>query len=323
MASADAPDRLSANPHHGHAQPLVSVVVPTFNAERFVERALTSVAKQTLKSTETIVVDDASKDRTTAVVQSWRDRGVRLLAQTVNRGPAAARNIGIRAATGTYVAFLDADDEWMPEKLERQVAILAKHPAASFCGCNAVWRFPDGSVESSVSTQHPVVEGSEAWRTLLRYSFVQTPSVTARRDTLLKANGFDESLSVGEDQDLWLRLAMMGPIVWAHEPLVTVHKLADGYMASNAAREFECLLPMIERHVAARRNDLSSAERRAILGTRFSQIGRNLYGAGRLGPGGKLIAQAIAMGFRPGMHLAFLLHASPIGQWLKARLRRA
>lgn len=323
MAPADAPDRPSISKNPEHALPLVSVVIPTFNAERFVERALTSVASQTLKSTETIVIDDASKDRTTAVVRTWQSRGVRLLAQAVNRGPAAARNIGIRAATGMYVAFLDADDEWMPEKLERQVAVLTKNPAASFCGCNAVWRFPDGSVESSVSAQHPVVEGSEAWRVLLRYSFVQTPSVVARREILLRANGFDESLAVGEDQDLWLRLAMMGPVVWAHESLVTVHKLADGYMASNAAREYECLLPMIERHVAARRNDLSSAERRAILGTRFSQIGRNLYGAGMLGPGGKLIVQAITMGFRPGMHLAFLLHASPIGQWLKARLRRA
>jgi len=108
-------------------QPLVSVVIPAFNAVRFLTGSIPSVLAQTWTDFELIVVDDGSTDATAACVQAFDDPRIRLVSQT-NRGLAGARNGGIREARGTYIAFLDADDLWHPEKLARHVAHLQSQP---------------------------------------------------------------------------------------------------------------------------------------------------------------------------------------------------
>ncbi|MHB1203953.1 MAG: glycosyltransferase family 2 protein, partial [Rhodospirillaceae bacterium] len=103
---------------------VVSTVVPALNAARFIKRAIDSALAQGIAESEIIVVDDGSTDETCRIVESYRARGVRLVRHAQRRGASAARNTGIAAARGEYVAFLDADDEWLPEKLSRQLAVI-------------------------------------------------------------------------------------------------------------------------------------------------------------------------------------------------------
>ena len=110
------------------AKPIVSVVIPTFNRAHLIMRALQSVLTQTFTAWETIVVDDGSTDDTETVVLSLGDSRIRYCRQPENRGPAAARNRGMREAKGEFIAFLDSDDEWFPDKLELQVARFRELP---------------------------------------------------------------------------------------------------------------------------------------------------------------------------------------------------
>lgn len=304
--------------------PTVSVIIPAYNSAATIDRALDSALSQTLADFEVIVVDDASADQTRELVRArqLKDKRIELIAQRRNGGPAVARNTGIQAARGTYVAFLDADDQWMPEKLALQVRAMEANHRASMCGCAAVWQYPDGSTEYTAQTEHPPT-GADAWQELLGYAFVHTSYVLAPRSLLLDLNGFDEKLLVGEDQDLWIRLALAGEVVWVPETLVKVNNLATGFMRTHSLREAEFLLPMLERHILSQRHRLGPARARELLGRRRAQIGRNLYLAGSFWRGAMLILQAIASGHAPLDHAAFLIHASVPGRWIKSLIRRS
>lgn len=213
--------------------PTVSVVVPAYNAAAFVRRAVDSVLAQTLVDHELLVVDDGSSDGTRDVLAGYGDR-VRVLAQA-NAGPAAARNHGLREARGRYVAFLDADDWWLPAKLERQVALLDSRPELGFCStatrvvteggapagdwpCAAI----DGPLLETLFVRSAAVSGS-------------TSGVLARRDLLLAAGGFDEALRGFEDPDLWIRLAARAGYACIPEPLTVVVR-TPGSVSSHLPR---------------------------------------------------------------------------------------
>src|SRR6266852_6361254 len=127
----------------GRSGPLVSVIIPAYNAERFIDETLESVFKQTHDHLELILVDDGSTDGTGAQVRAYGDR-VRFIRQ-VNAGAGAARNRGLEVATGDYIAFLDADDLWRPEKLEVQLEIAARNPESGLIACDGV-RFAEGNI---------------------------------------------------------------------------------------------------------------------------------------------------------------------------------
>ena len=122
----------------------VSAVIPAYNSEATLGRALDSVLAQTRPADEIIVVDDASTDGTASLARSYADRGVRLLSLPERRGAAAARNAGIGAAKGDWIAFLDADDEWLPAKLEKQVAAISSNRETPFVFCASEEFSPEG-----------------------------------------------------------------------------------------------------------------------------------------------------------------------------------
>lgn len=299
--------------------PLVSAILPAYNSAATIERALRSVVAQTYPAIEIIVVDDASRDGTPDLVRRF-PHPINLLELPRNLGPSAARNAGIRLAQGEFVAFLDSDDEWLPEKISKQVASLLTNTRATISACHAVWIYPH-AIFSTTLDENPPVSGPDAWRALLEYAFIQTSYVVAKRSAVLDLGGFNENLLVAEDQDLWIRLAMRGELAWVDEELVRIHSVPGSFMKTHAAREAEYLLPMIERHVTERAAELSHEAIRRILGARYSRIGRNLYEAGDLLGGASLIAKSIKLGNAPVSHLAFLVHASPWGKRMKAALR--
>jgi len=199
---------------------LVSVVCPAYNCGQFMIPALESVFSQSYRPIEVIVVDDGSTDSTPELVQGYRE--VRYLRQ-VNRGPSAARNSGIRAARGEYVAFLDLDDLWFPEKLSQQVAILGSCPDSGLCFAD-MRLFSEGAGEESTMFQkykltvdyfgHEHVV-TNAIAKLVAMNFIPTSSVVARKTALAQAGGFDEKFRKAEDWDMWLRIALNHPIVYS------------------------------------------------------------------------------------------------------------
>jgi glycosyltransferase involved in cell wall biosynthesis len=212
----------------------VSVVVPAYNRAGAIGAAIASVLRQSFADFELIVVDDGSTDGTRAAVAAIADPRLRLIGNPRNLGPAATRNAGIRAARGTWVAFQDSDDEWLPLKLEKQMARLTAPGAgfvAAYCGMLVIGR-PDGRDGARPTIGYvpdPTVTPVEGdiLRSLLTTSLVSTQTLVARRDHLMAIGGFDERLRTLEDWDCALRLAQLGPIACIDEPLVLQRFSAD------------------------------------------------------------------------------------------------
>lgn len=304
--------------------PLVSVIIPTFNAAETIERALTSVALQSYRPIEIVVADDASTDATRQLVKAWKHGEVRLVELPHNQGPGAARNAALAAARGKYVALLDSDDEWLPAKIAKQVAVLERDPAAAMVISDGIWIPRHGSGLVRVfADDTPPVAGPDAWKTLLAYSFVATSTVMARRETVMAIGCFNPKLLIAQDQDLFIRLAMAGSVAVVDEVLVLAHVRPNSHIRRNATRELDFLLPMIKGHVESGRGRLTDEETRRILGQRFTNIGRNIYLRGGDLAGLRLLVRAIALGSEPLANLAFLFLASRPVRFLKGLARRA
>ena len=294
-----APLQLRVAPRPAPARPLVSVVVPMFNAALTIPRALASIRAQTYENWEAIFVDDASADDCGAVVRASGDRRCAVMRLDVNSGPARARNLGLAAARGELVAFLDADDEWLPGKLERQVAQFVADPGLALVVADVRVRTVDGGEGSSVYARQAPVSGGEAWKTLLASSFVATSAAMTRRDLLDRVDGFDPDLVTGEDQDLFIRLALNGRVCALPEPLAVYHWMPHSYSTGHAARQARDVLAMVRRHVHLLGPKLSSAERRAVMARRYERLGGNLLQSGAFFGGAALLLRAIALGRAP------------------------
>ena len=208
----------------------ISALIATYNHGDYVVRAIESVLAQTRPPDEVIVIDDGSTDGTAELIRGRFGASVRYAWQK-NRGPAAARNAGLRLCCGDWVAFLDADDTWLPRKLEAQEAALARHARAALVACDCLRCQPDGTVIGSMPL--PGIEDRRhmlaqlTWRCLFVFS-----SVMARRDALLAHGGFPEDLRGGEDHLAWSRIAASHDVVAVHEPLVRYTSLPTG-LSSN------------------------------------------------------------------------------------------
>jgi GT2 family glycosyltransferase len=209
----------------------VSVVIPAYNRERLLGEALKSVAAQTVQPAEVIVIDDGSTDRTLEIA---RLHGARVFQQS-NRGPSAARNVGIVAATSPWIAFLDSDDIWLPNKLELQWAASQLFPSAGLVLCDYSLVDESHVVAESYLTMknvYPVLErhGDESMMlpqdheafccAFLRNNFMTPSAFMAKQSLLVQAGLFDESLRYCEDYELQLRLLALTTVAVVCRPLV-------------------------------------------------------------------------------------------------------
>lgn len=301
----------------------VSSIIPAYNARRFIARALESALCQDVSRSEVVVVDDGSTDGTRELVASYAPRGVRLICRDVRGGAAAARNTGLNAAAGEFIAFLDADDEWLPGKISKQLAIIANRPGMSFVSCRANLIDEHGVDTGDIYRGASPAIGAEGWRTLLAHPCVATPSVLARRSSILAAGAFNKWLPVAEDQDLWIRLALMGEVGYIPETLVRVHSTPNSLSKAKVREQADYVLPMVISYVERNRDRLTPEEIRRILGERFSKIGQVAYVSGDLGYGLRTLARAIVRGYRPLSNMYFVARASVPTRWLKHWLRPA
>jgi glycosyltransferase involved in cell wall biosynthesis len=191
-------------------EPRVTVVVPAWNTSSVLAEALDSIRAQTFRDFEVLVVDDGSTDDTARVAERYgaEDSRFRLICRS-HAGVSSARNTAVAEARGEWIAFLDADDVWLPPKLDRQLALLEQDPAADLLYTNfLLW---DGSRDLGVVFEPGAVlpEGNPL-QALISSCFLLPSTVMVRRELLLEIGGFDPAFHPAEDWDLWLRLAERG-----------------------------------------------------------------------------------------------------------------
>ncbi len=231
------------------------MVIPTYNCAQYLARALESAAAQTYRDFQIFVIDDGSTDNTEEIVAKFAC----VFKKQQHAGQAAARNRGISISSSTYVAFLDADDAWLPQKLEKQIAFLESHPdiALVCCGC------ADGGSEPLASStlcvpQYPRFEQ------LARECFIFTPTVVIRRECLEECGGFNESLKVSEDFNLWLKIASRGKIAFVPETLAVRYKRPESLSLTTTPDEACAQGIAALEDVIRSCPQLSRAQRRAI-----------------------------------------------------------
>jgi len=237
----------------------ITAVIPAYNSAAYITQALDSIAAQTRPVSEIIVVDDGSTDDTADLVRNWAGPVPLSLVTQKNQGPSAARNRGIRAADGDWIAFLDADDQWTPTKIEEQCAALARHPTLALVASDMAETDSSGKITTpSVLDQHDLLgffeelDGAplpDALAALLRKNFIPTGTVLARRSVLLETGPFNPRIRYGEDLELWARIAARHPLTC----LPRVHMLRRRHESNATGHEIDMLLDLIEvnRNLAA------------------------------------------------------------------------
>lgn len=248
-----------------HGTPLVSVVIPAHNAGRVVEATLRSVQAQTWTEFEALVIDDGSTDATAAVVRQFAEQDTRFcLLSRDHAGVSQARNAGLARARGEWIAFLDADDVWVPEKLERQIGLCHADARANLIFSN-YW-FWDGAQDLGLGQEkrRKFREGAVGPH-LAEGNLFLTSSVLVPRATVAQVGEFDPALAIGEDWDYWLRLANRE--IWARgvwEPLVRYRRWPGNVTRLKLETAEQNVAVLANNLSRARRPDLHRALRRAL-----------------------------------------------------------
>lgn len=226
-------------------KPLVSVVIPSYNMERFTPLTVESVLAQDYPAVETIVVDDGSTDGSVAALRRFGGR-IRLIEQK-NAGACAARNRGLAECRGEFVAFLDCDDLWAPDKLSRCVEALQARPAAVMVHSHARWIDARGRLIGPARFD-PRPEGKVLDR-LARLNHVMNSTPLCRTEAVRAAGGWDEAIFTTADWELWLRLAARGEIAFIPEVLADT-RVASYYNARNIDRTRREWIYVLDKHRA-------------------------------------------------------------------------
>ena len=226
----------------------VSVIIPTYNYARFLPLAIESVLAQTRPADEIIVVDDGSTDATASVVARYNERGVRYFYKE-NGGVSAARNLGIRESHGSLIAFLDSDDEWLPDKLALQVAHFSAHPSVGLV-TGSEWEVDDAGTRAAWLNSRPPLGARVMYPQILVENLVGTPSlVMLRRRCLHRVGMFDEQIGLAQDWDLWIRIAREYPIGIIGAPLIRYRRHGASMSSGSVWRRYRSNRAFQHRHI--------------------------------------------------------------------------
>ena len=236
---------------------LISVIIPTYNAAKYIEETLQSVINQTYNNIEIIVVDDGSTDQTEAILQSYKDPRLVYIKQANSGGPAKPRNTGIAASKGEYIAIFDSDDLMTPNKLSIELEALKRTPNSAFCCSNYSMIDDKGCLitadlwETNKAYQklnktrkdsfgNILFRPGEIVNSILLHNFIASSSMLIRKNVFQSLGGFDETLQNTDDYDMWLRMSPLYSCICVPQALhhyrvregnITsrgIHKLADG-----------------------------------------------------------------------------------------------
>jgi glycosyltransferase involved in cell wall biosynthesis len=251
--------------------PRVSVVIPTCNRSNLLSGAISSVLSQTWYDFELLVVDDASEDQTSEVVASFSDPRIVYLRQEQRLGGGATRNTGINNSRGEIIAFLDDDDEWLPEKLARQMRIFLSNPSAVGVVYTGYWII-DWPSSKVVGQKTPVKRGDLSREILLGNCVGGTSSVAVRKSCFAEVGLFDQRLTSYQDYDLWIRMAKSFHFDFIQEPLVKYH-LHQKKIWTNLAALKSGMDLMMEKYGDSPGFRKYQADKYLSLGVRFCRQG--------------------------------------------------
>ncbi len=238
----------------------ISIITPVYNGARTIQATITSVLAQTFSDFELIIVDDGSTDNTLEILSQYRDPRIQILSAS-HGGAAASRNRGLKQASGDYIAFLDADDLWTPDKLAAQFNALQTHPEAAVAYSWTDYIDEAGSWKRV--GRHTVVNG-DAYGAMLLYNFLENGSnPLIRRDAINTVGGFDESLTGGQDWDFYLRLAAGYQFV--NVPKVQIfYRLQSNSISANITRQEQQVVKVLNQAFSQAPEHLQPLKRKSL-----------------------------------------------------------
>ena len=260
-------------------EPLVSVIIPTFNREKVVGRAVNSVLNQSFRNFECIVVDDGSTDETESVLCGFAGK-IKVL-KTENRGVSAARNSGAKLATGKFIAFLDSDDEWKSQKLQKQLDFMQKS-GLRISQTDETWVRNGKFVNKSAKYIRP---SGNIFFNCLEVCAVTPSSVMMERELFFEYGGFDETFPVCEDYDLWLRMSLKENFGLIDEPLIVKYGGESGQLSNSACLDKYRIISLF--NMLNKNKCLSAEQKRAVCEVLAKKVKIYSSGARKRGKSGE------------------------------------
>lgn len=224
--------------------PFISVVIPTYNSEKYITETLETVFNQTYSNYEVIVSDDGSADNTVKIIKNLSDKFPHIKIKVLlneHEGPGAARNKGVEAANGEWISFLDSDDKWLPHKLQKVTEIICLDESIDLIGHNMISQ--KGIRQKRIDLFKNYDSRKHPFLTLFRDVMLATSTLTIRKKMLLKAGLFDTTLPASQDYDLWLRLSLIPDIrLELINEALSIYVTRHGNISSNIERQLHCML---------------------------------------------------------------------------------
>jgi len=217
--------------------PKVSVIIPTHNRAESLRAAITSVLNQTFHDFEIVIVDDASKDHTREVITNFNDVRIKVIHNPFSKGDAGARNVGVMNSNGEYIAFLEDDDEWLPEKLQIQINLLDNSPSEVGGICTGRFTIKEAD-RRAFSVWNPEIND------LSKENFITTSSILLKKECFEKCGLFDESMPTSSDYDMWIRISKKYAFKSVNMPLMKyyIHDNSLSFNYEKMIRGVEILL---------------------------------------------------------------------------------
>lgn len=266
----------------------VSVIIPTFNRAKLIKRSIQSVLDQTYQDFEVIIVDDGSTDDTKSVIESFKNPRIKYISHDINKGPSAARNAGIKNAKGKYIAFQDSDDEWLPEKLEKQMECFdTVSPRVSIVYCG-LWRKKDKNI-SLIPPPSVSPKDGDINLFICRGNFIAMPTVVCEKECFNKAGLFDEKFHHFEDWELLIRLSRYSRIKYIDEPLVMSYFTPGGVNEQGLIAEAKTTKQIFDKHYEEFKNN------KQLLALYQYQIGNLLCQTEQYSEGKKSLLNAVKL----------------------------
>lgn len=265
--------------------PKVSVIIPTYNYGKYIERAIDSILTQTYQDFEIIVVDDGSTDNTGEIIRSKQNDKIRYFYQE-NKGAPSARNKGIKESIGKYIAFLDADDEWFPNKLEKQIDKFQKasvRVGLVYSGLIYIWKENEDKVIKIV----PTLRGN-IFDSFLKVSVLGSPTPLIKKCCFQKAGLFDERLPSCQDWDMWLRISKYYEVDFVSD-ILAKHHIHKNQITEKIELKIQGRKMMIKKYHDVLVNYPS------ILSIHFSELGKLNCVAGNWKEGFEYFLKAIKL----------------------------
>jgi len=267
--------------------PKVSIILPSFNRAHLLPRAIKSILSQTFQDFELIIVDDGSSDNTEEVIKSFKDNRIIYIRHDKNKGANAARNTGLQVAGGEYIAFQDSDDEWLPEKLEKQIKVFETAPSEVGIVYTSFWKYLNNN--DKIYIPDPQIKQKEGYifKQLLERNFIGLPTAIIKKKCFEKVGRFDEELYYLEDWDLFIRISRYYQFMFINEPLVISYDTPGSVSKQEGSIKINALKLIFQKNW----KDLAMDEH--LLARHYFNIGNILCSDGKIKEGRKFLIESV------------------------------